>query len=53
MYRRPTDQAPASDVSSQDSGFGRRRRPIGARPRPATAEPSPVDLLEVRRKILN
>jgi len=42
--RRPTDQAPSD--SAQDTGFGRRRRPIGARPRPATAEPSPVDLLE-------
>ena len=49
MPRRPTDQA--SDPSAQDTGFGRRRRPIGARLRPATAEPSPVDLLEVRQRI--
>ena len=41
--RRPSD--PSSQA--QDTGFGRRRRP-GARPRPATAEPSPVDLLAVK-----
>jgi len=45
QFTRPPRRRP-SDPSSQaqDTGFGRRRRP-GARPRPATAEPSPVDLL--------